>query len=283
MNIDQIKSHLGRTFRFHEWNEKTFFRFSVVVVFVGMLVAWWVLRGANSSIQHGFRFFNENLPLMLPFVSVVLVVLLKPGDLRTLKGWQELSNHFALGLVSFAIWAFTTAQTTREPYITINPSSFIDKNHAVLLVLGSFIWAAFTHIVSAAGDVEKDAKSKRRWQLVSILLVPISVVAMLAPYHLFETKEQLEKRIGASVDERTWRVSIPYRDASLNQHLGLTATPLTMVYSSEVIARTKKEAKEKAAKAFREGTLYTQKFSRISERANVEILDSFVLAEPQDP
>jgi hypothetical protein len=169
----------------------------------------------------------------------------------------------------------------------INQDKVLDKTHSLLLVFLSFIWAGFCSVVSALATIG-DMNERRRWKVIQVALVSISLMFLWAPFYLFEDKGEVEKRQGFSFDERSYTVNIPYRDPALNQYLGRTTNPLTQcqVYRG-VTARTKKDAVAKALTRFQQSP-ESEQFSVASRegaqqaRRRVEVMENLVIASEEN-
>lgn len=267
------------------WSEGRFRTVIVLALLVLSVTGVYGLRSGRQAVLPMFEFFRDNLPLALPILTVVLSIMLRPDSLTKLDGWLNFCNHFARGLVSFAIWAFVAGQGVQQ-YIRINPTTVLNKDHSLLLVFGAFIWAGFCSVVSAMASIGEEVQH-RKWRIGQAVLVALSLVGLLMPYFLFEKKEAVEKRLGVSFDERQFTVSIPYRDPALNKHLGRSTDPLTQcaVYRS-VTARTPREARLSALKQFRasDDALQFSPNGRASEgapRRQVEVLENLIVAAPE--
>lgn len=232
------------------WTEEKFKLIVLVgipILCVAMVVALQMMSG---RVLPAFKFFLDNLPLTLPILTVALSVMLRPDELTKIDGWLNLCNHFALGLVSFAIWAFVAGQGTQK-YILINDHAVLNKEHSLLLVFGSFVWAGFCSVISALASMG-EPRQKRKWRLAQLVLVAISLSFLWMPFYLFEKKQAVEAHEGISFDESQYVVSIPYRDPSLNQHLGRSTNPLTQcAVVRGVTAKSASEAIAKALATFR--------------------------------
>lgn len=249
--------------------------------FLGVL---FVRLGPNF--RDVFDFLLENLPLTLPVLTVVLSVATRPHELRTLPGLLNTANYFALGLVTFAIWAFVAAQSATQ-YILVGQKTVLNKDYALLLLLGAFTWAGFSAVVTALA--EGSAEDRRRpWQYLQCVLVAVSFVLLLSPFFLFEPKERVEKETGISFDEVDYTVSIAFQDPALDQHLGRSTDPLKQcqVYRS-VAARSRREALTKALELFR-GSEQSKQFVPANRRSTngtereVQLIESWFVAEPTE-
>jgi len=273
---------LAARLRPSRWTERAF-RFALLTSLPLLcLAAGLVLRNGSNRVLPAFAFFLDNLPLTLPILTVVLSVMLRPDALTRHDGWLNLCNHFALGLVSFAIWAFVAGQGV-DQYIRINPTKVLNKEHSLLLVFGSFIWAGFCSVVSALATIGED-RQQRKWRLLQVLLVAFSLNLLLMPFYLFEDTVTVEKRLGVSFDEMPFTVSIPFRDPALNLYLGRSTNPITQcaVYRS-LTARTPRAARDKALKQFRESDDSLQfvpagREVDAAQHKRVEILENLVVA-----
>jgi hypothetical protein len=244
-----------------------------------------LLYAFSGYILVAFEFFHDNLPLMLPILTVALSVMLRPDLLTKIDGWLNLSNYFARGLVSFAIWAFVAGQGVKQ-YIHINPVKVLNKEHCLPLICGAFVWAGFCSVIAALAAIGGE-EAHRKWRLAQAFLFAISLAALFMPFYLFESKITVEHRLGVSFDERPFTVAIPFRDAALNQHLGRTSTPINqcVVYRS-VTAKTASDARELALRTFRASNEFLQ-FGKDRRPGNtpplsVEINENLVVAAP-DP
>lgn len=267
------------------WPEARFQRITVIALVVLPALAILGLRSGSQLVLPGFLFFRDNLPLTLPIITVVLSIMLRPDTLTEINGWLNLCNHFARGLVSFAIWAFVAGQAVPQ-YIRINATEVLNKDHSLLLVFGSFVWAGFCSVVSAMATIGTE-EQHRKWRIGQAGLVAISLALLFMPFYLFENKAAVEKRLGVSFDEKPFTVTIPFRDPALNKHLGRSTDPITQcaVYRS-VTARTARGAREAALKRFYASDESAQ-FSATGKpidgtpRRNVEVLEYLVVAAPE--
>jgi hypothetical protein len=258
----------------------------VVTLPIVCLVMVYVLRRSHAEVLPAFKFFLDNLPLTLPVLTVVLSIMLRPDELTRLDGWLNLCNHFALGLVSFAIWAFVAGQTVPQ-YIAINDHAVMNKEHSLLLVFGAFIWAGFCSVVSALASIG-DSNQRRKWRLAQVALVAISLSFLWMPFYLFEKKSDVEARLGVSFDEKQFIVSIPYRDPALNQYLGRSTNPITQcAVSRSVSAKSAGEAVRKALAEFR-GSASSLQFELPGRppspelQRRVDILENLIVASATD-
>lgn len=261
-------------------------RLLILATLVSTVVLGSGLLWLGPRVRPAFDFLLENLPLTLPVLTVILSVATRPHELRTLPGLLNTANYFALGLVTFAIWAYVAAQGASQ-YILVGKETVLNKDYALLLLLGAFTWAGFSAVVTALAENSKD-RQQRTWQYVQSGIVAVSFVLLISPFFLFEEKEEVEARTGVSFDEVDFTVSIAFQDPALDQHLGRSTDPLKQcqVYRS-VSARGRDEAVRIALEQFAESEKSHQ-FASPSRRANgdeprsVQILDSWIVAEPEE-
>mgnify|MGYP001565392786 CR=1 FL=1 len=262
--------------------EKAFTTF-LIILLLGLSVSMLLLLTRKGAwVPQSLRFLLDNLPLTLPILSVSMGIMLKPYELRQIRGWLSLSNHFAAGLVSFSIWAFVAGQSV-EQFIPINPDNVLDKDFALLLVFGSFIWAGFCSVITALAEITTGTV-QRVWRTAQALLVGVSITFMIAPFQLFESKESVEARTGRSLDEQQFTVVIPFRDPALNQHIGRSSDPITQaqVYRG-IAARTSQQAIMKAVSQFLESDMsiqFTQPGKKPDPTRRVELLETYMVAAP---
>lgn len=262
------------------WSEQRFRKIVAFGVPCFSVITLLILNRVGGDVLPAFKFFLDNLPLTLPILTVALSIMLRPDELTNLDGWLNLCNHFALGLVSFAIWAFVAGQGV-EKYIVINDHAVLNKEHSLLLVFGSFIWAGFCSVISALASMGPQSQ-KQKWRLAQLVLVAISLSFMCMPFYLFESKANVAVKEGISFDEKEYVVSIPYRDPSLNQFLGMSTTPITQCSVARgVTAKSPKQAIFKALSAFRASSEATQFLARRGQLAHplqVEVLENLIVA-----
>lgn len=237
-----------------------------------------------AAVRGGFGVLLDNLPLTLPVLSVLMAVLLDPRELGRLEGWLKLTPHFALGLVSFAIWYFVASQGV-SGYIAISSRRVLTTDFSFLLLISAFIWAGYSSVVAIIA--ESRTNGSPRWQAMRLLNLGLSAALLLLPFGLFEDKKAVEDHIGASLDLIPFSVAVPYRDPALNQHLGRSTDPLTLVYTfAAVSARTADDASRIAADSFlalpesRQFVQPTQRGLPDSARRSVEVLFAQVVAQP---
>lgn len=258
-----------RRVRFQTWMMVVTF----LLVVAASLTLW---RGSPLS---ALRFMSDNLPLTLPILTVVLSVLLRFQELADFDGWLRLPIPFALGLVNFAIWVLVTSEGVPQ-YIVINNTQVLDKTIAIPLVLISLGWAASCSVITALA--EKASEKKRLWQVCQVFLLALSVVCVIAPFHLLEDKSTVEKNTGRSFDSRQFIVSIPYRDASLNQHLGRSADPITESFvARHITAKSPSEAIEKAMAMMQTQDLAFNGRPVSDRRSNIEPLENLIVAQEE--
>jgi len=245
---------------YHNWH---------LVVLVPAASLFVLILARPTIIRTGFGFLLDNLPLTLPVLSVTMAILLDPRGLAAKSGWVKLTPHFALGLVSFAIWYFVASQGAGD-YITISQSKVLTKEFSFLLLISAFIWAGYTSVVAIIS--ESRATSSQRWWVLRLANLGLSVALLILPFSLFEDKQSVEKRIGASLDVVSFSVAVPYRDPSLNQYLGRSTDPLTQVFTFQGIrARTHDEARRVAVDSFL--TLpESRQFTRPNKRPGTEVV-----------
>jgi hypothetical protein len=140
-------------------------------------------------------------------------------------------------------------------------------------------------LVTALAENAVVGRSKSGWQVVQGGLVGLSLVALLAPYVLFEQKATVEARTGKSLQLQAFTVSIAFRDAALNQFLGRSSNPLQQsILYRNIAAKTADDAKEAALKAFNESDVSNQ-FVPAADRGHehisrkVEVERAWVVAE----
>lgn len=249
------------------------------------LILLWVIVRHRGTVRGGFEMLHANLPLTLPVLSVVMAILLDPRPLTTLKGWFKLTNPIALGLVSFAIWYIVASQGVTD-YIRISDDRVLRPDYAVLLVITSFIWAGFCSAIGAIAEHKEDSQSGLKWKGLRCVVFSLSCVLLFLPWALFQDKAEVEKQIGASLDLRTWSVSIPYRDPALNLYLGRSTTPLTQIqFYPDIRAKTATEAREAAVDRFKKSDSYWQFIPASSHagpeqpRRPVEVMDTWLVAQ----
>lgn len=197
--------------------------------------------------------------------------MLRPDELATRRGVLQLCNPLAAGLVSFAIWAYVAGLGSAQ-YIRINDNKFLNRDHSLMLVFGSFLWLGMCSVVSALATIGKE-RSKRKWQLLQGILVAASLALLFMPFYLFEKREDLEGKLKRPLEQRTFRVAIPYKDPSLDIHLGTTSTPLVQckVFLG-IEAVSEKDATSKALEQFAKLTESIQRYG--SRNAGKEVVGS---------
>jgi hypothetical protein len=228
-------------------------------------------------------FVESHLPLSLPILMVAVSIGVRLNELRSSQGWLRLCNHFASGFVTFAIWALVSGESVKR-YIWINEEKVLDKSFAVPLVIAAFGLLAVCSIATVLAEGSHDPGDKTVWRAVQAVFVGVSFFALLFPYVLFEQKATVEARTGRSLEVQSFTVSVGYRDAALNQHLGRSANPIQqcMLYKN-VAAKTLQQAKEVALKTFLESDVSDQfaPSERGKDRTSrkVESESSWVVAE----
>ncbi|HXP88515.1 MAG TPA: hypothetical protein VN841_27545 [Bryobacteraceae bacterium] len=249
---------------------------SLMVVLSAGLVLSLLFLWRSSPVQT-FDFLVAYLPLTLPILTVGLTVILRPHELVDLHGWLRLSTTFSLGLVSFAIWAFVAGQSVSQ-YIVINSTKVYNKDHAMFLLLVAFIWATSGSLVTALAE---SAEKKRRWKVIQAIQFAFSLAAcFVLPFLLLEDKAAVEKSTGQSFDTRQFIVNIPYRNASLNQHLGRSTDPITECFVARHVS-----AKSRAQAIRRANELMSQEdlaFSKGRGSSAIEVLESQIV-EQEEP
>ena len=237
-----------------------------------------------EGIRGGFAVLIDNLPLTLPVLSVAMAILLDPRELGTLSGWVKLTPHFALGLVSFAIWYFVASQG-EGGYISISESKVLTTSYSFLLLISSFIWAGYVSVVAIIAESARTPSNT--WRAMRVANLGLSTALLVLPFALFEAKGTVEKRIGASLDLLPFSVAVPYRDPALNQHLGRSTDPLTLVQTFDgILAQTPELARRAAIDSFVK-LPQSRQFVQANQRANstgrsVEILEAEVVAQAPD-
>ena len=272
-------SDLGIRTKVAAWMDRWSRGILVALVILVLIVACFFVASPNRSLSF-MNFLFDNLPLTLPILTVVLTVLLRPDELAEFSGWLRLATPFGLGLVSFSIWAYVAGQGV-DQYIMINSSRVLNKNHALLLLIISFILASFYSVVTVLAE-KSDPKNKRPWQYIQGFQLAISAALLILPFFLFEDKSAVEKTTGRSFDTRQFTVAIPFRDASLNQHLGTSTDPLTECFSQRhVSAKSAAEAIQKARQLMdaRDDLVFRAR-GAAPEKA-IEVLDSLVVAQEE--
>lgn len=282
-DIDQVEANVAavqdRGRNPLQWADGRFARFLAGAIAVGGIGGVVLLALEGHRVLSFFHFLQDNLPLTLPILTVAMSIMLRPHELKELRGWLGLCNYFALGLVTFAIWAFVAGQSVSQ-YIAINKSEVMNKDYSLLLVFGSFIWASFCSVVTALATITS-AKERKGWQVLQVLLVAISIALMISPFYLFEKKVDVQQRTGVMLDEKRFAVSIPYRDPAYDTHLGRSANPMTQCKVYRGIAATTKDiAIAKARSQFEQSPEYKQYVppNRVTESRPVEILDNLIVA-----
>ena len=190
---------------------------------------------------------TAHLPLTLPILMVLISIGAKVNELSSRQGWLDLCNYFSSGVVTFAIWALVSGESVKR-YIWINPQKVLDKAYGVPLVVMAFGLMASCSLVTVLA--KNGEEQKKLWQSVQGLFLGLSLLALLYPAALFESKATVETRTGKSLELRSFTVSIRYSDPSLDAHLGST-TPLQLcaVFRS-IAAKTSDEAKDQAKRNF---------------------------------
>lgn len=260
--------------------------FAIVVVVAGIGALIGLRVGGKDFFLHVFTSLHENLPLTLPILSAALSTLLGIRELLKPFGWLRLPTSISLGLVSFSIWFVVAAQSTTEPYIRIGTAKVLNREFAVILVVVAFIWAAFCAMARVLGESILEVDRHWLWYTCQGVLVFGSVIALFLPFFLFENKQEVEARLNQSLDERYFAVSIPFRDNSLNQHLGRTADPITeVIVIRQIAARTPTQAVAAARATFAANPMSRQQYGHAKEQdqaPSVEVFDAWIVVE-QEP
>jgi hypothetical protein len=258
----------------------------IVVLFltpvVLALAIFGYIRFGTDWTPHVFRKLFDNLPVALPILTLLLSVLLSPQDLLTQRGILRLSNPLSLGFVNFAIWYLVTSQSSIR-FIKINDHSVLMTDYAVVVFIVAFTWAGFCSVTTALAETA--LRRRALWFLVQFALFVISVAMLRLPIGLLEQRATVEKQLGVSLDVRNFTVNIPFRDPSLNAHLGRTSDPLdeSAIYR-HIPAKTAAEAREKALTQFRDSELSNQfqpPKGKNKEPKTVEILEYGVVAQEE--
>lgn len=250
---------------------------SAVLVVVTIAKPGWI--------RASFGFLLDNLPLTLPVLTVVMAILLDPRGLGSKIGWVKLTPHFALGLVSFAIWYFVASQGVSD-YIPISSSKVLTKDFSFLLLISAFIWAGYISVVAIIS--ESKSGGANAWWVLRLANLGLSSALLILPFALFESKRAVETRIGASLDLVPFTVGVPFRDPALNQYLGRSTNPLTQVFTFQRIqARTHEQARQIAVDSFmvlpesRQFIQPNQRPGPEAARRPVEVLTALVVAQAQ--
>ncbi len=275
--------------RLRPWAESPIVPVACFVI-AGVIIYFFFPRTTGSDSEQisvvltFFRGLRENLPLTLPLLSTFLSLMLNIRDLVKPHGWLKVALPAALGLVSFAIWYVVASQSTTDDYLRIGQHKVLSREYSVLLLVLAFIWAGFAAIGRVIGESQPEGERGWRWYGAQALLLVVSLVGLSVPFFLFETKTAVEARLQRSLDEAEFSVSVPFRDPSLDQHLGRVADPLTQAEVFRVQARTAEEAIHRAKELFAKSPLSGQKYGRTRDSdpvRSVEVLDSWVVAERQ--
>jgi len=193
----------------------------------------------------------------------------------------RLATPFGLGLVSFAIWAYVAGQGV-DQYIVINSTRVLNKNHALLLVIISFILASFYSVVTVLAE---KSERKRPWQIVQCVQFAVAAALLILPFFLFENKSVVEKATGRSFDTRQFTVNIPYRDASLNHFLGTSTDPLTECFiARHIAAKSPSEAIQQARRTMEDQDLVFKSHGAargVSSGRAIEVLESLIVAQEE--
>jgi hypothetical protein len=254
-------------------------RFETVLFCVIVLlfaVAIWAIGRPNNALS-GMSFLYANLPLTLPVLTVVLTVLLRPTELTRFDGWLRLATPFGLGLVSFAIWAYVAGQSV-DQYIEINSTKVLNKNHALLLVIISFILASSYSVVNALAET---STKKRPWQIIQAVQFAISCALLTLPFFLFEDKKSVESVTGHSFDERYFTVDIPFRDAVVNTHLGTTNNPITQCFSAAHVKAKSPSDAIRTTLGMMKDTHLTFPKDHLATPPEIEVLDNISVAQEE--
>lgn len=159
-----------------------------------------------------FSYLRENLPLTLPILSIILSVMLNIREVVKRGGWAKLSLPVSLGLVSFSIWYLVTTESLAdENFIRVGANSILKKDYASLLLIISFIWAAFVGIVLSIPKKPEDGIYNKTWNVIFSVLLSVSLFGLTIPFFLLENKKDYK-----SVDYASYKVVIPYTDSSIS-------------------------------------------------------------------
>jgi hypothetical protein len=165
-----------------------------------------------------------------------------------------------------------------DQYIVINPTRVLNKNHALLLVIISFILASSYSVVTILAE---RSEHRRPWQFVQCVQLAISAVLLSLPFFLFQDKAAVERTTGRSFDTRQFTVDVPYRDASLNHFLGTSTDPITECYTKRhVSAKSAGEAIQRAREAMDGEDLVFKAHGASSGKA-IEVLESLIVAQEE--
>jgi len=159
-----------------------------------------------------------------------------------------------------------------------------DREYVVLLLVVAFIWAGFAAIGRVLGEIHPETERGWRWYGAQALLLVVSLVGLSVPFYLFESKTTVETRLQRSLDESDFTVSIAYRDASLDQHVGRVADPVTQCQVFRVRAKTNDDAVARAKELFKRADRAGQQYGKTKENdptRPVELLESWIVAQRQ--
>ena len=135
--------------------------------------------------------------------------------------------------------------------------------------------------------MQPEAKRGWRWYGAQAVLLVVSLVGLSVPFFLFEPKSAAEARLQRSLDAAEFSVSIAFRDASLDLHLGLGTDSVTRAQVFRVQGKTRDEAITQARQLFDQSASSAQMYTvdgqrRVREadpKRPVQILDIWAVAE----
>lgn len=217
---------------------------AVVAVGTGLAGLWWI--APTDQLQ----WFYDKLPATLPLLSVALSIGLGVRDLSSWAGWLARSKELSLGALSFAIWYLVAAQNLPidQRYIRVSSDTFLSRDYAVIVALVAVTWVALCSV--AREQTTRLAEGTRSgWALVQAILLGFSLVGLLAPFLLFESRKVVEDKLGRSLDERSFSVSIPYEDEQFNACYR-PRNPLHVYVAPEIRAKTPGDAIRMAMTTF---------------------------------
>jgi hypothetical protein len=253
----------------------------LLILAIGVGLALMFGDGRPSAV---FGKVFARLPLWLPIIALLQAVMLAPERVLSTKEFLRLSNPVSLGLVSFGIWYLVTAQGT-PGYIRVNDNEMLNAQYAVLFCWAAFIWAGFCSVISVLADTRYPDRGS--WMLFQFLVLVLTLAALRIPFGMLEKREDVEKRIGVSLDVKSFTVTIAYRDPSLNAYLGRSTSPIEQsVTYHHISAKTLKEARAQAMEKLKRSELIHQFSGPAKGRVqlppkDIEIIESAVVGQEE--
>jgi hypothetical protein len=238
-------------------------------------LAWVVLAAATVAFVVYFhelyhRYIKAYPALITPLLLSVVSFFLHAGEAGGRTTPQSFANDITVGVVSFDVWAITSASTSSSRVANISPTKVLDLTDVILCLVSGFVLLVFCYYTSTKAKENPETRL-RYCALVAAVLV------FLSPAGMASTAQSPS----AGQTPVEYRVIVPYVDESVVRQMGAAKLGGRFFCAEYPInAGSARAAREEAVKQFKGSALATPLYGR--RGGKVSVREDFVAARQVD-